>query len=93
MVVNRLFAVATLSLCMATMAHAGPVTPDCSADKAAKHAAEKSTVGASTNRCSPSKTAKQGAQNVAGVDQKGPVEKHAKKQEPTGEKAKEAIQR
>ena len=77
-------AIAGLILCVtAATATAGPVTPDCSVDKAAKHAAEKSTVGASTNRCSPSKTAKQDVKNTTGVNQKGPVEKQADKAKDT----------
>jgi hypothetical protein len=67
------------------------VTPDCSAEKAAKHAAEKSTVGVSTNRCSPSKTAKQSAKETVGIDQKGPIEKHTSKNDTPVEKAKDAV--
>ena len=85
---NRSLAIAGVCLCFCSaLATAGPVSPDCSADKAAKHAAEKSTVGVSTNRCSPSKTAKQ----TVGVDQKGPVEKHKHKDDTAAEKAKDAV--
>jgi hypothetical protein len=79
MTLNRLLAIASLSLCFCTaVAIAGPVSPDCSTDKAATHAAEKSTVGVSTNHCSPSNTVNDGAKNAAGVDQKGRIEQHAK---------------
>lgn len=61
---GRLLAIAGLSLSFAVVATAGPVTPDCSVDKAAKHAAEKSTVGVSTNRCS------------VGMNHIGTIQKH-----------------
>ena len=92
MTLNRLLCTAGLCLCFCTaVARAGPVSPDCSVDKAAKHAAEKSTVGVSTNRCSPTKTATQGAKNAAGVDEKGPIEKHTDKNDTPAEKAKDAV--
>jgi hypothetical protein len=88
----RQLIVAGLCLCCYTaVASAGVVNPDCTADKAAKHAAEKATVGVSTNRCSPSKTAKNAAKDAVGVDQKGPIEKHASKNDTPAEKAKDAI--
>jgi hypothetical protein len=66
----------TVSLCfLAGGAGAGPVSPDCSVDKTAKHVAEKSTTGASTNRCSPSKAVKNSDHPTPRADQKTPVEK------------------
>lgn len=89
---NRLLFTVCLGLCFCTaVARAGPVSPDCSVDKAAKHASEKATVGVSTNRCTPSKTAKQGVKNTAGIDEKGPIEKHTDKNDTPADKAKDAV--
>ena len=49
---------------------AGVLDPDCEAGDAVKSAAMKATVGVG-GRC----TAKETAKDVAGIDQKGPVEK------------------
>jgi hypothetical protein len=56
------------------LALAGPLDPDCTAEKAAKSAAAKATVGIG-GRCSPAEAAKDSAKDVAGIDGKGPIEK------------------
>lgn len=50
-------------------AMAGPLDPDCTAGKAAKSAAMKSTVGGG-GRCKPGEAAK----DTLGIDDKGPIE-------------------
>jgi hypothetical protein len=88
----QMLAIATLSLCLCpVLATAGPVSPDCTPDKAAKHVAEKSTTGVSTNRCPPGKTAKSEVTKTAGVDQKGPIEKKTSKNDTPADKAKDAV--
>lgn len=65
-----------LTLSIATgIAGAGPLDPDCTAEKAAKGAATKATVGVG-GRCSPAEAAKDSAKRAAGVDDKGPLDKH-----------------
>ncbi len=56
---------AALVLCGALPAQAGVVNPDCTAEKAAKSAATKATVGVG-GRCSPAEAAK----DTAGLDKK-----------------------
>lgn len=51
-------------------AMAGPLDPDCTAEKAAKSAAMKNTVGVG-GRCKPGETVK----DTIGIDDKGPIEK------------------
>jgi hypothetical protein len=57
-----------MALAMTTVG-AGPLDPDCTPEKAAKHAAEKATVGVG-NRCDPKETASDSAKKAAGVDDK-----------------------
>ncbi|MEA3302543.1 MAG: hypothetical protein U9Q75_04605 [Pseudomonadota bacterium] len=64
---------AALSLSSA-YSSAGIVDPDCTAEKAAKSAAAKSTVGVG-GRCSPAEAAKDTAREAAGIEKKGPLEK------------------
>ena len=69
----------TLMLALATvlplgLALAGPLDPDCTAEKAAKSAATKAAVGVG-GRCSPGEAAKDTAKGVAGLEDKGPIEK------------------
>ena len=52
----------------------GIVDPDCTAEKAAKSAAMKATVGVG-GRCSPAEAAKDTARDAVGIEEKGPVEK------------------
>ena len=56
---------ATLILSASLQANAGVVNPDCTAEKAAKRAATKATVGVG-GRCSPAEAAK----DTAGLDKK-----------------------
>lgn len=51
----------------------GIVDPDCTAEKAAKSAAVKATVGVG-GRCSPAEAAKDTARDAVGVEEKGPIE-------------------
>ncbi|WP_217633733.1 hypothetical protein [Thiocapsa roseopersicina] len=48
---------------------------DCTAEKAAKGAGTKATVGIG-GRCSPAEAAKDSAKRAAGVEDKGPLDKH-----------------
>ena len=66
----------------AAIATAGPLDPDCTAQKAAKGAAAKATVGVG-GRCSPTEAAKDTAKRKAGGVDKGTV-----KQAPEGIKDK-----
>jgi hypothetical protein len=68
---------------------AGPLDPDCTPEKAAKSAAMKGTVGIG-GRCDPKETAKDTAKRTAGVEEKGPIEKHKKKNDTPAEKARDA---
>ncbi len=61
------------TLC-ANLALAGALDPDCTAEKAAKGAAAKATVGVG-GRCSPAEAAKDSAKRSAGVERKGPLDK------------------
>jgi hypothetical protein len=64
-----------LALAMAmNCAVAGPLDPDCTAEKAAKSAAAKATVGVG-GRCSPKEAAADQAKDAVGVNEKGPLEK------------------
>ena len=65
---------------------AGPLEPDCTPEKAAKHTAEKATVGVS-NRCDPKKTASQGAKKATGTDDKNSKDR-AKDKTPNKDKDK-----
>ena len=55
-------------------ASAGPLDPDCTAEKAAKSAAMKSTLGVG-GRCSPKEAAADTAKRATGIEDKGPIEK------------------
>ena len=54
------------------------LNPDCTAEKAAKSTAMKATVGVG-GRCSPAEAAADSAKRAAGVEDKGPLEKHSNK--------------
>jgi hypothetical protein len=56
------------------LATAGVLDPDCTAEKAAKSAAMKTTVGVG-GRCSPKEAAADSAKRATGIEDKGPVEK------------------
>ncbi len=51
-----------------------PLDPDCTAEKAAKSATAKATVGVG-GRCSPAEAAKDSAKDAVGIEDKGPIEK------------------
>ena len=55
------------------VASAGPLDPDCTPGKAAKSAATKATIGVG-GRCDPKEALTDSAKDVAGVDDKGPIE-------------------
>jgi hypothetical protein len=81
-------AAAATMLCSAAMA--GVADPDCTAEKAAKSAAAKSTVGVG-GRCSAGEAAKDSGKKAAGVEDKGPIEKKKNKDDGPAEKAKDAV--
>ncbi len=68
---------------------AGVVDPDCTAEKAAKSAAMKATVGVG-GRCSAAEAAKDTAKDAVGIEEKGPVEKRRNDDGP-GKKAVDKI--
>jgi hypothetical protein len=70
--------------------HAHVVDPDCTAEKAAKSAATKATVGVG-GRCSAGEAAKDSGKKAAGVEETGPIEKQKKKNDIPAEKAKDAV--
>ena len=78
------------SILQASFALAGVVNPDCTAEKAAKSAAAKATVGVG-GRCSPAEAAKDSGKKVVGVEDKGPIEKRKNKNNTPAEKVKKAV--
>ena len=67
----------TLALLSAS-AIGGPLDPDCTAQKAAKSAAMKATVGVG-GRCSPAEAAADTAKKAVGIEGKRPARKAVKK--------------
>ena len=65
--------VGVLLAATAVVASAGPLDPDCTAEKAAKSAAAKATVGVG-GRCDPKEAVSDTAKDVANIDDKGPIE-------------------
>jgi hypothetical protein len=65
--------VATLFAATVTASSAGPLDPDCTAEKAAKSAAAKTTVGVG-GRCDPKEALSDSAKDVVNIDDKGPIE-------------------
>jgi hypothetical protein len=57
----------------AAAASAGPLDPDCTAEKAAKSAVAKATIGVG-GRCDPKEALTDSAKDVANIDDKGPLE-------------------
>ena len=91
--ITRLMTSAGLTITlMASTAYAGVVDPDCTAEKAAKSAATKATVGVG-GRCSAGEAAKDSGKKAAGVEEKGPVEKRTSKNDTPAEKAKDAVKK
>ena len=75
---------------LSTTAFAGPIDPDCTPEKAAKSAAAKSTVGVG-GRCDAKEAATDSGKKVAGVEEKGPIERKKSKNDTPVEKAKDAV--
>ncbi len=76
---NRTIVLLTTSLLlMSTGTIAGALKPDCDAKKAGKNIAMKATVGVG-GRCSPADAAKDSAKGVAGIEEKGALDKKDKK--------------
>jgi hypothetical protein len=68
-----------LALALAvTAVSAGPLDPDCTAEKAAKSAAAKATVGVG-GRCDPKEAASDSAKKAANIDDKDKKDKDDKK--------------
>ena len=81
----------TLAAAMyAQFALAGPLDPECTAEKAARSAATKATVGVGS-RCDPKEAAADTAKRTAGVEDKGPVEKRKSNDDTPAEKVKDAV--
>ncbi|MEA3274332.1 MAG: hypothetical protein U9Q81_03375 [Pseudomonadota bacterium] len=78
------------ALMMTPTAHAGPLDPDCAAEKAAKGAAMKATVGVG-NRCSPKEAVTDTAKGAAGIEDKGPIEKKRGDDDGMAKKATEKV--
>ena len=83
---------AALLATMTAATSAGPLDPDCTAEKAAKSAAAKATVGVG-GRCDPKEAVSDSAKDVANIDDKGPIEERRddkdKEKDKDKDKAKE----
>jgi hypothetical protein len=89
------FALTSMMLAAATYAQlalAGPLDPECTAEKAGRSTVTKATVGVG-GRCSPAEAAKDTAKRTAGVEDKGPLDKRSNKNDAPAEKAKDAVTR
>jgi hypothetical protein len=73
-------------------AFAGVVDPDCTAEKAAKSAATKATVGVG-GRCSAGEAANDSGKKAVGVEEKGPIEKKKSKNDTPVEKVKDSVKK
>jgi hypothetical protein len=93
MTLSKLITASGLTLALfSSSAFAGIADPDCTAEKAAKSAAAKSTVGVG-GRCDAKEAAKDSGKKAAGVEDKGPLEKKKSKNDTPAEKAKDAAQK
>jgi hypothetical protein len=93
MTLSKLVAASGLALALfSSSAFAGIADPDCTAEKAAKSAAAKSTVGVG-GRCDAKEAAKDSGKKAAGVEDKGPIEKKKSKNDTPAEKAKNTAQK
>jgi hypothetical protein len=91
MTLNKFVAASGLALALfSSTASAGIVDPDCTAEKAAKGAATKATVGVG-GRCDAKEAAKDSSKKAVGVEDKGPIEKKKDKNDGPAEKAKDAV--
>jgi hypothetical protein len=77
---------------LGSAAWAGIADPDCTAEKAAKSAAAKSTVGVG-GRCDAKEAAKDSGKKAAGVEDKGPIDKKKDKNGSPADKAKDAAKK
>ena len=84
-----LVTVTLVTVIYAQLALAGPLDPDCTAEKAAKGAAAKATIGVG-GRCSPGEAAADSAKRAVGVEDKGPIEKRRDDNKP-GETIKNVV--
>jgi hypothetical protein len=84
----------------AQLASAGPIDPECTAEKAAKGTAAKATVGVG-GRCTPAEAAKDQTKNAVGIDDKkgkdkkkdqGPIEQR-RDNDPKADAAKGAAKK
>ena len=89
MKVILLLTVSLVCVSLASAAIAGPFDPDCTAEKAAKSAAMKATVGVG-GRCTAGEAAADSAKRAAGIEEKGPLEKR-KQRDGVAKKAADAI--
>jgi hypothetical protein len=91
MTLSKLITACGLALALLSSAtFAGIADPDCTAEKAAKSAAAKSTVGVG-GRCDAKEAAKDSSKKAVGVEDKGPLEKKKSKNDTPAEKAKDAV--
>jgi hypothetical protein len=91
MTLSQLVAASGLTLALfSSSAFAGIADPDCTAEKAAKSAAAKSTVGVG-GRCDAKEAAKDSSKKAVGVEEEGPLEKKKSKNDTPVEKAKDAV--
>jgi len=91
MTLSKFVAASGLALALlSSAAFAGIADPDCTAEKAAKSAATKATVGVG-GRCDPKEAAKDSSKKAVGVEDKGPIEKKKNKNDGPAEKAKDAV--
>ena len=70
------------------VANAGPLDPDCTAEKAAKSAAAKATVGVG-GRCDPKEALSDTAKDAVNVDDKGPIEERRDDKDKDKDKGKD----
>jgi len=80
--------VGALLAATAAVANAGPLDPDCTAEKAAKSAAAKATVGVG-GRCDPKEALTDSAKDVADRDDKDKDKDKAKSKDKDKDKNKE----
>jgi opacity protein-like surface antigen len=93
MTLKKFVAASGLALALlSSTASAGIVDPDCTAEKAAKGAAAKATVGVG-GRCDAKEAAKDSGKKAVGVEDKGPIEQKKSNNDTPAEKAKDAAQK
>ena len=80
--------VAALLATMTAATSAGPLDPDCTAEKAAKSAVAKATVGVG-GRCDPKEALSDSAKDVANIDDNGPIEERRDEKDKDKDKDKD----